>query len=241
MKTFRSFAIAFAALFCATTISAQTADEIINKYVQAIGGKDLLSKITSVYTESSMDVMGMQAAVKSTTLNGKGMKQEIDVQGSLMITCLTDKGGWSINPMAGGTTPEDMPAGQYNSGKEQIVVGGPFVNFAEKGYKVELMGTEAVGAVNAFKIKMTSPDSISAVYFFDPNTFYLIKSLQETEMQGQKMDNEITYSDYKQADGYSMPYKMDMVIAGGQFTMTMAVTKVELNKPVDETIFAKPQ
>lgn len=240
MKTYRSFVLVFAALLCAVTVSAQTADEIINKYVQAIGGKDLLSKVTSVYTESSMDVMGMQATVKSTTLNGKGMKQEIDVQGSLMVTCLTDKGGWSINPMAGGTSPEDMPQSQYNSGKEQIVVGGPFVNFAEKGYKVELMGTEAVGDVNSYKIKMTSPDSISAVYFFDPNTFYLIKSMQETEMQGQVIDNVSTYSDYKQADGYTMPYKMEMVMAGGQFTMTLTVTKVELNKPVDETIFAKP-
>jgi len=241
MKTYRSFVLAFAALLCAVTLSAQTADEIINKYVQAIGGKDFLSKITSVYTESSMDVMGMQATVKSTTLNGKGMKQEIDVQGNLMVTCLTDKGGWSINPMAGGTSPEDMPESQYNSGKEQIVVGGPFVNFAEKGYKVELIGTEAVGDINAYKIKLTSPDSISAVYFFDPNTFYLIKSMQETEMQGQMIDNVSTYSDYKQADGFSMPYKMEMVMAGGQFTMTMTVTKVELNKPVDETIFAKPQ
>jgi hypothetical protein len=38
-----------------------------------------------------------------------------------------------------------------------------------------------------------------------------------------------------------MPYKMEMVMAGGQFSMTMAVTKVELNKPVDEAIFVKPQ
>ncbi len=241
MKTYRSFALAFTALFCAVTISAQTADEIINKYVQAIGGKDLLSKVTSVYTEGSIDAMGTQITFKTTTLNGKGMKQEMDVMGSPMITCFTDKGGWSINPMTGGTAPEDMPANQYNSGKEQIVVGAPFVNFSEKGYKTELLGTEAVGDVNAFKIKLTSPDSISATYYFDPNTSYLIKSISESEMQGQMIDNVITYSDYKPAEGYTLPYKMEMVIAGGQFSMTMAVTKVELNKPVDEAIFAKPQ
>ena len=241
MKTFRSFVFAFAVLFCTITVSAQTADEIINKYIQVVGGTDLLTKITSVYTESTMDVMGMQGTIKTTTLNGKGMKQEMDISGSLISTCYTDKGGWSINPMAGGTSAEDMPEGQYKSGKEQIIIGAPFINYAEKGYKAELVGTETVGNVNAYKINMTSPDNISSLYYFDPNSSYLIKSVQEIEMQGQMIDNVINYSDYRQTDGYSAPYKMEMVLAGGQFTMSMTVTKVELNKPVDEAIFAKPQ
>ncbi len=241
MKTFKSFLLASIGLFCAVTATAQTPDEIIGKYIQTIGGKDLLTKITSVYTESTMDVMGMQGNVKTTTLNGKGLKQETDIMGTLMTTCYSDKGGWSINPMTGATSPEDMPAAQYNSGKEQIVVGAPFINYAEKGYKTELMGTEAVGTVNAYKIKMTSPDSISAVYYFDPGTFYLVKSVQSIEMQGQMTDNEITFSDYKQTDGFALPYKMEMNIGGGQFQMAMTVSKVELNNPVDEAIFSKPQ
>jgi hypothetical protein len=241
MKTYKSLLLAFIALFCAVTVSAQTADEIISKYILTIGGKDLLTKITSVYTESSMDVMGTQGSVKTTTLNGKGMRQDMDIMGSIITTCYSDQGGWSINPMTGATSPEAMPEAQYNSGKDQIVIGAPFINCAEKGYKAELMGTEAVGTVNAFKIKMTAPDSTSSVYFFDPGTFYLVKSIQSMEMQGQMTDNEITYSDYRQVDGYAVPYKMDMNIAGGQFQMTMTISKVELNKPVDEAIFSKPQ
>lgn len=241
MKTLKSFTFAFIALFSTVIASAQTADEIISKYIQAIGGKDLLAKITSVYTESSMDVMGTQGNIKTTTLNGKGMRQDIDISGSTITNCYSDTGGWSVNPMTGGTSPEAMPEGQYKSGKGQIVVGAPFINYAEKGYKAELTGTEAVGTVNAYKIKITAPDSTSSVYFFDPGTSYLIKSVQMMEMQGQMMDNEITYSDYRQVEGYAVPYKMGMNIAGGQFQMAITVSKVELNKPVDETIFAKPQ
>jgi hypothetical protein len=221
MKTYRSFALSFIALFCAVTASAQTADEIINKYVQVIGGKDALTKISSVYTESNMDVMGMQTVVKTTTLNGKGMKQEMDIQGSLITTCYTDKGGWSINPMAGSSSAETMPESQYNTGKEQIIVGAPFINFAEKGYKVELLGNEAVGDVNAFKIKMTSPENVSAIYYFDPNTSYLVKSTQEVEMQGQLIDNVITYSDYRPTEGYAMPFKIEMVMAGSLVWLTV--------------------
>jgi hypothetical protein len=87
MKTLKSFAIAFTAIFCTVTVSAQTADEIISKYVEAVGGKDLLTKITSVYTESTMDIMGMQGNVKTTTLNGKGMRQDMDISGTTITTC----------------------------------------------------------------------------------------------------------------------------------------------------------
>jgi hypothetical protein len=241
MKTFKSFAIICISLFFCSIASSQTADEIIGKYIQAIGGKDLLTKITSVYTESTYDVMGMQGVVKSTTLNGKGTRQDMDMMGSTMTTCYSDKGGWSINPMTGGTAPVAMPESQYNSGKDQIVVGAPFIDYTERGYKAEMMGTEAVGSVNAFKIKMTSPENNTSVYFFDPGTFLLIKAVQSTEMQGQMTENEISFSDYRETEGYLSPYKIDLNIAGGQFQMAMTITKVELNKPVDETIFSQPQ
>jgi hypothetical protein len=241
MKTYKSVVFAFLALFCAANVSAQTADEIIGKYIQAIGGKDVLTRITSIYSESTMDVMGMQAAVKSTTLNGKGTKQEIDMMGSLMVTCYSDKGGWSINPFTGASSPEDMPEAQYNSGKDQIVIGAPFINYAEKGYKVELVGNEPVGDVNAYKINATTPDNTTGTYYFDPNTFYLIKSVEQADMQGQMVENVIKFYDYRTTEGYTMPYKMDMDMAGGQFSMTMKVDTVMFNKPVNDSIFVKPQ
>lgn len=241
MKANKSLLFTAIAMFIAVSVSAQTADEIIGKYVQAIGGKDVLNKFTSVYTEFSMEVMGMQITGKSTILNGKGMKQEMEVMGSTMITCLTDKGGWAINPMGGSTDPVDMTAEQFNSSKDQIVVGAPFVNYAQNGYKAELQGTETVGTVSAYKVSLTDANNKSSVYYFDPKTFYLVRSIQQTDNQGQMVENIITFSDYRTANGYSMPYKMDMDMGGGQMTMTMTVTKAEFNKPVDEAIFSKPK
>ena len=240
MKTLKPFTLIFAALLCAVSSSAQSADEIISKYIQAIGGKEKLSTITSVYTESTMDVMGMQGTIKTTTLNGKGIRQDMDIMGSIISTCYTDKGGWSLNPMTGSYSAEAMPEQQYNSGKDQIHVGGQFLDYAEKEYTAELLGTDTVANVAAFKVRMIQPDSTSALYFFDSNTFFLVYSIQQSEMQGQMIDNVMTFSDYKEVEGYFMPYKIDMDMAGGQFTMAMTVTKVELNKPVNDTIFAMP-
>ena len=240
MKNKRILTLSVLALFSAAYVSAQTADEVIGKYIQAIGGKDKLSSITSLYIESTVDVMGMQGLVKSTTLNGKGMKQDIDIMGNIITTCYTDQGGWSINPMTGSASAEDLPEAQYKTGKDNINIGGPFINYAEKGYKAELEGNETVGDVNAIKVKITLPDSTSSLYFFDPGTYLLIKSIQQADMQGQMVDNVITFSDYQETDGYLAPHKMEISVAGGQFVMNMAVSKVEINVPVDEAIFVKP-
>jgi hypothetical protein len=240
MKNYKFIFLSGIALMSTLFAVAQNADEIINKHIQAIGGKDKISKIVSLYTEGTIEIMGSQGTMKSTILNGKGMKQDMDIMNTTMTTCFTDKGGWSINPMAGSNTPEDMPAEQYNTGKEQIFIGAPFINYTEKGYKAELLGNESVGTVSAFKIKLTSPENASATYFFDPTTFFLIKSIQQAEMQGQMVNNETTYSDYKETEtGYYMPYKMEISMADGQYVLALNLTKVEFNKPVEEAVFAK--
>jgi hypothetical protein len=58
-------------------------------------------------------------------------------------------------------------------------------------------------------------------------------------MQGQTVENITSYSDYRQIDGYTLPYKVTMNM-GGMFELASEVTKVEVNKPVDPTFFAKP-
>ncbi|MEP6725911.1 MAG: hypothetical protein ABJC98_08855, partial [Bacteroidota bacterium] len=89
-------------LFIAAVLHAQTADEIVNKHIDAIGGKDKIKQITSVYLEGTTQVMGNENPTTITILNGKGYKSESDFNGQKAIQSYTDKGGWSVNPMGGG-------------------------------------------------------------------------------------------------------------------------------------------
>lgn len=235
MKTIKAILLFAALLMCAVSVSAQSADAVIAKYVKALGGKEQLSKITSLYTESKADIMGMESVQKTTVLNGVGYKMEMEIMGSTIVTCITENGGWSINPMAGSGVAEDLPEAQYNEARNQIFIGAPFTVWDEKGYKAEMLGTEA----NAVKVRLTAPDSTSVVYFFDSGTGLLVKSLAQGDMQGQQVENTTTYSDYKDVDGYTLPYKVTLSM-GGMFEMTNEVTKVEVNQPVDKAIFAKP-
>jgi hypothetical protein len=239
MKTIRLIALSIIAFSFAANLLSQTADEIIGKYIQVIGGKERLNKITSVYTESTIEAMGAQGIIKSTTLNGKGMRTDIEIAGYNIISCYTDKEGWSINTMIGESSAKIMAPAQFNLGKDQIIIGGPFINYGEKGYKVELLGKDTV--INAYKIKFTSPDSVVSVCYFDTRTFYLLQAAYQSVAMGQIVESVTNYSDFRQVDGYTIPYKMELSLAGGQYINDMTVTKAELNKPVDELIFKKPE
>jgi len=238
MKKFKTILTSTVFLAISALALGQSADEIINKYIQSIGGKDKLSKINSLYIESKMEVMGMEFGSKSTTLNGKGFKTEMDAMGSTIITCLTDKGGWSIKPMSGGT-PEDMGEAQYNSSKDQIFIGSPFTILAEKGYKAEMVGKQSINNIMTYKLKVIAPDKSESQYFFDSTTGYLIKAITKGEMQGEMVESVTIYSDYRSTDGYTIPFKT-LTNLGGKMDIISTITKVEINKPVAATIFAKP-
>lgn len=240
MKTLKFIVLSIITLFASLMVSAQTADEIAGKYIDAIGGRDQISKVNSMYTEGSLDVMGGTGTIKQTILTGKGAKDEIDVQGTSVTMCVTDSAGWSINPMTGNYNAEYMPPEQYKASKDEIYIGGPFTDYANRGYKLELAGQETIDSVNANKVIVTSPDSVITQYFFDPETGYLVQIIQTSNMGGQQMNITTGFSDFRKTDaGIVVPYKIETNY-GGQFFLTETVTKVEINQPVDPAIFIKP-
>lgn len=230
MKLIKSALLAAAVLFAAT-IQAQTVDEIINKHIDAIGGKEKLGQLKSVYIETSVDVMGNAAPQKEYLLEGKGYKSEVEFNGAVIINCFNDKNGWSVNPMAGGTDPQAMPDGLYKSGRAQIYIDGPLADYAAKGYKAELSGTEG----ESFKIKVTG-DGNESYYFIDQKTYLLTKSIMKSEMMGQSVDVTTTYSEHKKTDfGITLPYAKNVDM--GMFQMAQKVNKIEVNKEMDLKIF----
>jgi hypothetical protein len=236
----KTFFLSLIGIMAFAFVQAQTADDIIAKHVDALGGSDKLSQIKSVYIESTTEVMGNQSSSKTSIVNGKGFKSESDFNGQSIVTTVTDKGGWAINPFTGSSDATAMPAEQYKTVEDGIYLPDPLFNYAAHGAKVTLDGQQKVNDVNAYKLKYTNKDGDESTYFIDPNTWYVIQSVKKGMMRGEEIEVTTSYSDYKKTDfGTVIPYSTSIDM--GQFGLKVNVNKVEINKDIDMNIFEMPK
>ena len=237
MKNLIRGIIVFSTLAGAVSLGAQTADEIVQKYITAIGGKEAISKVKSISMVSSAQIMGTEAPGTTVILDGVGFRSDTEFNGNKIVSCYTAKGGWMVNPMAGSSDPTPMPEDQYKMGKAQIDVGGPLYDYAARGSKVELLGKDAA----TFNVKLTTKDNIETVFAIDAATSLVKSAKSKGKMQDQDVEITSTFSDYRKTDlGYLLPYSIDLDF-GGQFQLSISMKKVELNKTIDPSIFEMPK
>ena len=98
----------FSLVFEGVAVTAQTADEIIDKYINAIGGKENWKKINSMVVEGMVEVQGLEIPYKMQVVNNKGMRSDAEFQGNKIIDILTPDKGWSQNPLSGKTTLQPL-------------------------------------------------------------------------------------------------------------------------------------
>lgn len=241
MKFLRMPVAAIAALSLSVAVQAQTADEIINKHLEAIGGKEKIASLKSLVVESEMDIMGTPAPTVTTTLYKKGYISEVNYNGQKIINCVTsDKGGWTVNPLAGVVTAEPMPADQVKSGQVQLEPGGSLYNYAANGFTAELAGQEEVNGKKAYKIVLTGKDGTSFTHFVDPTSYFIVRTVAKMTIGGNPIEQSVNFSDYKKTDfGMLVPNSFSIELPNGM-VLTSTVKKVEVNKEIDPKIFDKP-
>jgi uncharacterized membrane protein YkoI len=237
MKTLSKSILFLLASFGMGNLRAQTADEIVNKYISAIGGKEVLNGIKTIYEEGTLELNGNEAPSTTYIVSGKAFKNIINFNGQEIVQCVTDKGGWAINPMMGQTTATALTDDQMKSLKLSMDVAGPLVDYAAKGNKVELTGKDTTAGVICYKLKLTTKDKVEIQLFIDAKTYYIVKSITEVPAQGEA---KTTFTDYRKTDfGFVMPFSMELALPA--ITFSMVNKKIEINKAIDPAIFDMPK
>lgn len=211
--------------------NAQTIDEIVNKHIEAMGGKEKLAALKTVRMTGSMSIQGMDINMVITKSHMKGLRNDIEFNGSSYYQFANTTKGQSLMPPM--TEAEEMDAETFKNTLNQMDVQGALFNYKEKGSTLELVGSEKVNGADAYNIKVTYKNGKTTNYFIDKTTSRLVKTSGIVTMQGQEIPVETNFTDYKQnSDGYWFPYTITSV--RGPITLT----KIETNIPVDDKIFS---
>lgn len=221
---------------------SQTVDDIIDKYIAAIGGLDKINsiqtvKITAKTTRRDVDVPLIEYIKKPDKV-----RTEITMQGQTMIRAYDGSIGWAISPFRGNKDAEKMNSEETNGMKIMAQFEGPLVNYKDKGSTVELLGKEDYEGTGVYKIKLTTKDGDIRTFYIDENTYLLLKEDGKRTIMEKEINIERVYGDYRSEDGYIMAHSIESR-AGGERggSQKVLVEKVEFNIPIDDSIFSMPE
>jgi hypothetical protein len=228
---------------------AQTADEIINKYLTAIGGKEKLAAIKSTKMSGKAKQGGQEFPFIAFDVAGGKKKNTFVFQGKEIVQPAFDgNNGWNTNFMT--MKAEKMDAEDTeNMKRESGDFPDAFLDYQKKGYKVALEGKEKIEGTECFKIKLTKkPEKVdgkeeeNVVYYFFDTQNYVPLAMRSTGKKGQMkgVQVEMGFSDYQEVNGLYFPFSLTRKV-NGQTALTLVMEKVEVNVPVDDKIFAFPE
>lgn len=227
------------ALSCLATISshAQTADEVIQKYSTALGGLDAFNKVTTAKMTGTVTQQSMDMPIITQLINNKAARTDIEVMGYQIINVYVNGTGWKQNHFAGVETPTEITGMELIEAKAQASLVNHLMDYKNGGHKVALLGQEDVEGVKCFKISLLNKDNNkTTTYFINVADYTMIKSVTPREMQGQEVEVETFYSDFREVNGLKFAMTRTQKVMGQDFA-SIKLDKIELNVPVDEKIF----
>jgi hypothetical protein len=235
MVTLFIFALAFVQL-----VKGQTADDIINRYINTRGGLDKLTAIKSIYMEGIRQMMGNEVQLKVTKVQGKLNRVDFQFGDNSGYTIITPDKGWTYFPMRSDKA-EEIPSERLMTMHEQLDIPGPLVEYQEKGYKAALLGKDTVNNEDAWKIQLSDSTGKVTTFYIDSATNLLVRSSQMIPANSNRNTNEpneiITdYSDYKDFDGVLFPQTVTTE-GSGMGGGSMFFDTIKLNQPVDDKLY----
>jgi hypothetical protein len=228
-------------LFIVISLQAQTAEEIIAKYIKTVGGIEKIHAAKTLRrTGKFIGGGGFEAAILQENKRPHLVREEFSLQGMTGITAYDGKTGWKIEPWGGKKDPEALG----EEGMKQIIedsdLDGPLVDYKQKGNKVEFVGTEPVEGTDALKLKVTLASGDIQYYYMDTDYFVPIKIDTKRMIRGAEQEYEMTLGDYKEVDGWYLPFSVETNVKGSQDKGVSSYTTIEVNVPLDDGRFEKP-
>lgn len=205
-----------------------TAQDVIDNYVAAIGGKETLNTLEDMIIKMSASVQGQTLETVIKRKAPDMMSMDMSMMGmSLMSQKFDGEQGKALQQ--GQAVPLDEAALAEMKIQARLF---PETRLEELGYQLELNGLELVDGKKAYAVEMTSPTGNKSTEYFDISNGLKIRSVVSNNAQNVVND----YEDYREVEGIKFPFKTT-VTGMMPIPLTMEVKSVEINTGLDTAEF----
>jgi predicted Zn-dependent peptidase len=202
-----------------------TVDLVLNKYVEAIGGKENILKVKDRTTKMSGALRGMNITMTQTLKAPNKFYQLVDFGVGQQSTIFDGEKG-KVSAMG---QEQSMPPEQTELMKIGLLY--TMLEYKEKGIKYELTGMETINNKDAYRVSFTYPSGKKNTNYFDANTGLIIRQIAEQGGGVQTVD----FDDYRDVQGVKYAFKMSVGTPNG--TIDLVTSSVEVNTNPNDSLF----
>jgi hypothetical protein len=223
----------------AQTGPTPTLDQILQKYIEGVGGRAALEKIRTITAKGTIAIspIGLNGTVEISQKSPNKAVTRVDLgQGGVQREGFDGTAGWASDPATGEirekTGADLVEARRSAAFPRELQMKTIYPSMTVKG-------REKVGARDAFLIEAVPADGKPIQLFFDAETGLLIRQVLTRETPAGGLVVDTYYENYKPVDGVQRAYTIRQV--NDQFTATITITSITQNVTLDDALFAKPK
>lgn len=239
MKRLFSFSLLslFLLQLAALPALCQSTEEILQKMIEAQGGREALEKIKDTKLQGSIELVqyGMSGSFVVYHKEPNKMRIDVEVIGMVITQAFDGKTAWAVNPQTG--TAEEMAEQTAEYFKREAIGIDSLLNPEKIGITYAFKETEKIEEKDYLVLEQTHSDGFKATFYVDAETFLTYKTKATTLNQmGVEVEAETFVSDYKKIDGIMVSHSMS-VFQEGEEAMTMTFTDVKFNSDLEDSLF----
>jgi photosynthetic reaction center cytochrome c subunit len=209
------------------------ANQILDKYLTAVGGVEALKKIKSRVQKGTLDAGGMQYPIE---VYSEAPDKRVSIshpQGGESVTAFNGEVGWLT--LRNGV--HKMTSAEREAARIDAELYFP-ARVRELYKEVRVRPGEEINGRPTFLVQASAPNRPSLNLYFDQDSGLLLRQLRLAGTPLGKNPTQIDYADYRDTGGVKIPYRWTLTRPNGSFTIK--VDQVQQNVPIDEKLFVPP-
>lgn len=211
-----------------------SADQILNKYITALGGAEALQKITTRVQKGSITFgeRTFPAEVLSKAPNKR--VSTISTPNGDNITAYDGHAGWLGSP---GRPPREMSPQEIEAASFDATFYLP-LELKKMFSQFRVTTAPNIGRIAVYQVIADSPGKPPVRLFFDKVAGLLVRTIRYAETPLGRNPTQVDYTEYRPANGIKIPFEWTVARPLGRFTIE--VREIEQNAPIDDAKFEKP-
>ncbi len=210
-------------------------DQLLEKYVKAVGGAAAVDKITSRVMKGEINFAGKSLPIDIYAKNPDQRVSFTHMPEGDSVTAFNGHEGWLGMPGRPGI--REMHGGDIDGASIDADLQLP-IHLKKMFTEMSVKETEKIDDHQTYVLIGQREGRPPIDLYFDQQSGLLVRMVRFGETALGQLPTQIDYADYRDSGGVKIPFRWTLARPGGRFTIQ--ISQADANVPVDDAKFAKP-